>query len=73
MEVKIGIQHAPRELVVDTDETAEAVEKLVAEAVGVRGRARADRHQGPQGRRPGAKIAYVEIGGGVAGQVGFRS
>jgi hypothetical protein len=29
-----------------------------------------------KGRRilvPGDKIAYVEIGGGVAGQVGFRS
>ena len=29
-----------------------------------------------KGRRiivPAAKIAYVEIGGGVAGQVGFRS
>ena len=30
MEVKIGIQHAPRELVVDTDEKAEAIEKLVS-------------------------------------------
>ena len=37
MEVKIGIQHAPRELVVDTDETADAVEKMVADAVGSEG------------------------------------
>ena len=33
MEVKIGVLHAPRELAFDTDETAENVEKLVAEAV----------------------------------------
>ena len=33
MEVKIGVQHAQRELVVETDETIENVEKLVADAV----------------------------------------
>ncbi|MDP2775083.1 MAG: DUF3107 domain-containing protein, partial [Nocardioides sp.] len=33
MEVKIGVQYASRELVVETDETAEAVEKLVADAL----------------------------------------
>ena len=32
MEVKIGVQHAARELVVETDESAETVEKLVADA-----------------------------------------
>ena len=40
MEVKIGVQHAPRELVLETDEDVENVEKLVAEAVGSDGRAR---------------------------------
>ena len=33
MEVKIGVQYASRELVVETDESAEAVEKLVADAL----------------------------------------
>ncbi len=33
MEVKIGVQHAARELVVETDESAETVEKLVAEVI----------------------------------------
>ena len=73
MEVKIGVQHAPRELVVETGDSAETVEKAVAEAV-AEGTALVltDTKQ----RKivvPGAKIAYVEIGGGVAGQVGFRS
>ncbi len=33
MEVKIGVQQAQRELVVDVSETAEAIEKLVGEAL----------------------------------------
>jgi len=33
MEVKIGVQNAPRELAIDADIDAEHVEKLVAEAV----------------------------------------
>ena len=34
MEVKIGVQHAARDLVIETDESAESIEKLVAEAIG---------------------------------------
>jgi hypothetical protein len=59
VEVKIGIQNAARELTIDVDESAEAVEKLVADAV--------------SGIVPVAKLAYVELGHGTAGQVGFRS
>ena len=74
MEVKIGVQHAARELVVETDETAEAIEKLVAEAVAGERRARPRPTPRAAGSScPAAKLAYVEIGGGVAGQVGFRS
>ncbi len=74
MEVKIGVQQAQRELVVDVSETAEAVEKLVGEALASEGGMLA--LTDTKGRRvvvPGAKVAYVEIGTGVAGQVGFRS
>ena len=73
MEVKIGIQHAPRELVVETEQAAEAVEKLLADAVaGDTVFVLTD----TKGRRiivPGAKIAYVEIGSATMGHVGFRS
>ncbi|WP_435743104.1 DUF3107 domain-containing protein [Nocardioides sp. SYSU DS0663] len=73
MEVKIGVQHAPRELVVDTDDSADQVQQLVAEAVS---NATVLTLTDSKGRKlvvPAAKIAYVEIGGGVVGQVGFRS
>jgi hypothetical protein len=74
VEVKIGIQQAQRELVVDVKDTAEAVEKLVAEALASEGGMLA--LTDIKGRRvvvPGSKVAYVEIGTGVAGTVGFRS
>ncbi len=73
MEVKIGVQHAPRELVVDTDESADAVQQLVAEAVSDGTVLTLTDSKGRKLVVPAAKIAYVEIGGGVAGQVGFRS
>lgn len=73
MEVKIGVQHAPRELVVDTDETAESVEKTVAEAVASGGVLTLTDSKHRKVMVPASKLAYVEIGGGVVGQVGFRS
>ena len=74
MEVKIGVQQAQRELVVDVSETAEAVEKLVGEALSSESGVLV--LTDVKGRRvvvPSAKVAYVEIGTGVAGAVGFRS
>lgn len=72
MEVKIGILHASRELVIETAEDLETVEQKVADAVEAGVLTLTD----TKGRRivvPGERIAYVEIGGGVSGQVGFRS
>lgn len=70
MEIKIGVQHAPRELVVDTDLDADAVAALVAGATEVLD------VTDTKGRRvlvPASKLAYVEIGAASAGAVGFRS
>jgi uncharacterized protein DUF3107 len=73
VEVKIGVQHAPRELVVDTDDSAESVEKTVAEAVASGGVLTLTDSKHRKVMVPASKLAYVEIGGGVVGQVGFRS
>jgi hypothetical protein len=73
MEVKIGVQHAPREIVLETNEDREALEKKVAEAVQSSGTLSIDDNRGRRVLIPGDRIAYVEIGGGVSGQVGFRS
>lgn len=73
MEVKIGVQHAARELVVDTDESIDNVEKRISEAVAGDGVLTLTDTKGRKTVVPASKIAYVEIGGGVSGQVGFRS
>ncbi len=73
MEVKIGVQHAPREIVLETNEERDAVEKKVTAAVKDNGTLAIDDNRGRRVLVPGDRIAYVEIGGGVSGQVGFRS
>ncbi|WP_148613979.1 DUF3107 domain-containing protein [Nocardioides rubriscoriae] len=73
MEVKIGIQHSPRELVVETGESAESVEKLLADAVAAGGVLSLSDTKGRRVVVPAAKIAYLEIGTNTVGTVGFRS
>ncbi|MEP9383858.1 DUF3107 domain-containing protein [Nocardioides sp. KR10-350] len=72
MEVKIGVQYATRELVVETDETAESVEKLVAEAISGSTLFTLADQKGRKIVVPAEKITYVEIGPRTIGQVGFH-
>lgn len=72
MEVKIGITHAPRELVVDTELDAEGVETQVRAALDGGLLSLTD----TKGRRvvvPGDKIAYIEVSTSTVGKVGFKS
>ena len=73
MEIKIGVQQASRELTLESAETPEAIEKLVAEAIASEQVLALTDTRGRRVLVPAARLAYVEIGGGVAGQVGFRS
>lgn len=74
VEVKIGVQNVARELVVETDETAESVSSALSEALtsdgGVFSLTDA---KGKVTLVPASNLAYVEIGRSVSGQVGFRS
>jgi hypothetical protein len=72
MEVKIGVQHAPRELVVDTTDSADEIQVKLDKALADGGSLILADTRGRQVVVPARAIAYVEIGGGVAGQVGFR-
>jgi hypothetical protein len=73
MEVKIGVQNANRELTVETSASAEDVSKRVSEAVANDGVLSLTDDKGRTLLVPAGRLAYVEIGGGVSGQVGFRS
>jgi len=74
MEVKIGVQNASRELVLDSSQSTDDVEKLVSQALS--GEESVLVLADAKGRKvlvPVDKLAYVEIGSSSAGQVGFRS
>ncbi len=74
VEVKIGVQNTARELVIETDETNEAVAGLVRDAIAdADGVLTLTDTKGKVTVVPSAKLAYVEIGRSTAGQVGFRS
>jgi hypothetical protein len=73
MEVKIGVRHAARELVLDTPATAEEIQKALGDALASdHGVLTLTDTRGRQVLVPGHGVAYLEIGSGVAGTVGFR-
>ena len=54
MEVKIGVQHANRELVLESEQSPDEVQEAVAAALsGKSNLLQLDRRQGPPGDRPG--------------------
>ena len=73
MEVKIGIQSIPRELVVETDATAEEVERDLAAALAVDGKAvlALTTQKGGRILVPADKIAFIEFSTDQARRVGF--
>lgn len=74
MEVKIGVQYAPRELVLESAQTASDVVSAVTEALS--GESGVLDLVDEKGRRvlvPVSKIAYVEIDESVARKVGFTA
>ena len=74
MEVKIGVQNASRELVLESTESTRDVEKAVAAALaGDDGVLALTDSKGRKVLVPVDKLAYVEIGTATSGAVGFRS
>ena len=73
MEVKIGIQSVPRELVVETDTSADEIERqlTLALAGGDQSLFALAMAKGGKILVPADKIAYVEFGAPEARRVGF--
>ena len=72
MEVKIGVQNAQRELVLDTDSTPEDIESQLAEAIAGSGVLRLADVKGRTIVVVADKIAYLELGSPTSSTVGFR-
>ncbi|EPH40537.1 DUF3107 domain-containing protein [Streptomyces aurantiacus] len=72
MEVKIGVQHAPREIVLESGQSVEEVESAVSAALS--GKAQLLTLADDKGRKvlvPADRLAYVEIGEPTVRKVGF--
>ncbi|MET8772886.1 MULTISPECIES: DUF3107 domain-containing protein [Streptomyces] len=72
MEVKIGVQHAPREIVLESGQSAEELERVVAEALtGKTGLLSLQDEKGRKVLVPTDRLAYVDIGEPTVRKVGF--
>jgi hypothetical protein len=71
VEVKIGIQSVPRELIVETETVAEEVERALATALADGGIFTLRDDKNGKILVPSDKIAYIELGGSEPRRVGF--
>ena len=71
MEIKVGIQHVNREIVVDTTESAAAVEQAYTEAAASGGLFTLKDQRGRKVIIQANSISYVDIGDESARRVGF--
>jgi hypothetical protein len=71
VEVRIGVQSAPRELVVETDASADQIEQDLADALAGDGVFALTVEKGGKVLVPSGKIAYLEFIGAGARPIGF--
>ncbi|MFE0514312.1 DUF3107 domain-containing protein [Streptomyces sp. NPDC058964] len=74
MEVKIGVQHAPREIVLESGQSAEEIERAVGDALA--GKSQLLSLEDEKGRKvlvPADRVAYVELGEPTTRKVGFSA
>jgi hypothetical protein len=71
VEVKIGVQYAIRELVLESNQTPDEIEKAVGEALKTGGPLTLVDERGRRVLVPSDRLAYVEIGEQLERRVGF--
>ncbi|MDG4828362.1 DUF3107 domain-containing protein [Solwaraspora sp. WMMD1047] len=71
MEVKIGVQYAPRELVLESSQTPAEIEQIVTDAIAGDGTLSLTDERGRRVIVPVSKVAYVEIAEASPRAVGF--
>jgi hypothetical protein len=71
VEIKIGVQNVGREIVLESTQDAEAVAKVVGQAINGGSELRLTDEKGRLIIVPGNALAYVEIGAEEVRRVGF--
>ena len=71
MEIKIGVQNVAREIVLESNEDADSVAKIVEAAITKGSELRLKDDKGRLIIVPGNALGYVEIGAEEARRVGF--
>jgi len=71
VDITIGVQNLPRELVIESDQTADQVTAAVTEALNGKPVLELTDNRGRRVIVPSASIGYVEIGTESKGRVGF--
>ena len=71
MEIKIGVQNFGREIVLESNEDADSVAKIVEDAITKGSELRLKDDKGRLIIVPGNALGYVEIGAEEARRVGF--
>lgn len=73
MEIRIGIQHSPREVVLESNESPSDVNSKVAGSIKSGELLVLTDDKGRTITVPGDRIAFVEVGVATIGKVGFAS
>jgi hypothetical protein len=73
VEVKIGVQYAPRELVLESAQTPAEIEQIVVDALSSQGTLSLTDEKGRRVIVPVDKVAYVEIAEASPRSVGFTA
>lgn len=71
MDIKIGVQHIQREIVVESQESSETVKAQVAQALADGGVLELTDTKGTITMIPAAQIGYVELGAENKRRIGF--
>ncbi len=71
MEIKIGVQNVSREIVLESEQSADDVAALVSEALAKGTELRLKDEKGRLLIVPASALGYVELGGEKARSVGF--
>jgi hypothetical protein len=73
MDIRIGIQHAPRELAFETDASAADIEQKYTAALAANGVLRLSDAKGQEYLIAAAGVTYIELGTAQSRPVGFVS